>query len=127
MGMFKVRAKVANPFDSELSFEEDFWVDTGALFSNVPEDRLQTIGIKPLSSRNLVLANGQQERRNLGEAMFRLPELNETLTCTVIFGTKDSPYLLGATALENFCVEADPVAQKLKPMLAIMAGFRVFR
>ena len=40
MGMFQVKVRVANPQEPEHAFEELFWVDTGALYSSVPEDRL---------------------------------------------------------------------------------------
>ncbi|OYW06814.1 MAG: hypothetical protein B7X11_00820, partial [Acidobacteria bacterium 37-65-4] len=80
MGMFKVKARVGNPSDPKRFFEEEFWVDTGALHSFVPENRLEEIGIKPLHTRELVLADGQRERRLLGEASFTVPELKETLT-----------------------------------------------
>ena len=43
--------------------------------------------------------------------------------CPVIFATKDFPYLNDATALENFGVEADPTARKLKPVLGIISEF----
>jgi predicted aspartyl protease len=123
MGMFKVRAKIANPANPELSFEESFWVDTGALYSFIPDDRLQAIGLEPLHSRELILADGRRDRRLLGEALFTLFELDETLTCPVIFAPKDSLYLLGATALENFGVEVDPTAKKLKPILGVIGGY----
>jgi len=115
MGMFKVRVVVQNPADPGRSFAEDFWVDTGALYSFVPEDRLEEIGLTPLRTRELVLADGRREQRLLGEALLTVEELGETLTCPVIFGPRGSLYLLGATALENFGVDADPVARRLKP------------
>lgn len=127
MGMFKVQAKVTNPAKPELFFEESFWVDTGSLYSFVPEDRLQAIGIAPLHSRELILADGRHDRRPLGEALFTLPELKETLTNQVIFAPKDSLYLLGAMTLESFGVEADPVSKKLKPILAIIGGYLASR
>jgi hypothetical protein len=43
--MFQVRVKVSNPYDSLRFFEEKFWVDTGALYSYIPEDRLKDIGL----------------------------------------------------------------------------------
>jgi hypothetical protein len=45
------------------------------------------------------------------------------LTCLVIFAPADSLYLLGATALENFGVQADPTTQQLKPISAVIGGF----
>ncbi len=127
MGMFKVHVKVSNPTDPKLFFEEDFWVDTGAFHSFIPEDRLQSIGIKPLHTREFILADGRHDRRLEGEALFTIPDLKETHTCSVIFGPKDSLYLLGATTLENFVVEADPANRVLKPITAIIGGFRVIR
>jgi predicted aspartyl protease len=123
MGMFKVAVKILNPSDPKLFFEEKFWVDTGALYSFVPEDKLQAIGIEPLHSRELILADGRRDRRLLGEALFHIDELNETLTCPVIFAPKGSLFLLGATALENFGVDVDPAAKKLKPILGIIGGY----
>ncbi len=122
MGMFQVLVKVANPEAPERFFEENFWVDTGVLYSFIPQDRLQAIGIRPGHRRELILADGRRERRPLGEALFTLPELGETLTCPVIFAPKNSLYLLGATALETFGVEADPTEEKLRPIPGIIAG-----
>lgn len=124
MGMFQVKVQVANPADPQKSFTEDFWVDTGAaLYSLIPENRLEEIGLRPTKARDLILADGRRDRRRLGEAFLTLPSLNETMTCPVVFGQPGSLYLLGATALENFCVTADPAAQQLKPMAAIIGGF----
>ncbi len=85
------------------------------------------IGIQPRHSRELILADDRRERRPLGEALFILPKLGETLTCPVIFAPKDSLYLLDATALETFGVEADPTEKKLRPILGIIGGFRASR
>jgi hypothetical protein len=123
MGMFQIRVKVSNPTDRSRFFEEDFWVDTGALYSFVPEGRLKEIGIGPLRARDLILADGRRDRRLLGEAVFTIPQLDESLTCPVIFAPADSLYLLGATALENFGVQADPATQQLRPLAAVIGGF----
>src|SRR2546423_2772741 len=105
MGMFQVRVKVSNPLDRSRAFEADFWVDTGALYSFIPETRLQEIGIVPLRTRELILADGRRDRRLLGEAVLAVEKLDEALTCPVIFAPTNSLYLLGATALENFGVQ----------------------
>ena len=41
----------------------------------------------------------------------------------VIFAPAGSLCLLGATALEAFGVDVDPVSKRLKPILAIIGGF----
>ena len=127
MGMFQVKVRVANPADPVQFFEELFWVDTGALYSFVPAKRLEEIGLVPRRARELIMADGRQATMQLGEAPFTIEELGETLTCPVVFGPNDSLYLLGATALEIFGVDADPTARKLKPILAIIGGFLASR
>jgi len=123
MGMFQIRVRVANPAERSRFFEEDFWVDTGALYSFVPEQRLKEIGINPLRTRELILADGRRDRRLLGEAVLTIPQLDESMTCPVIFAPANSLYLLGATALENFGVQADPTTQQLRPISAVIGAF----
>lgn len=122
MGMFKVRAKVANPADPKRFFEEEFWVDTGSTYTFIPEDRLQAIGIEPLQSREVVLANGQRERRLLGSALLTLPDLNETLPSLVMFGSKQSPYIVGRLTLDTFGAEPDPAKRTLAQIPVIIAS-----
>ena len=123
MGMFQVDVIVANPRDPSRSFQEKFRVDTGALYTFIPEDRLSEIGVQSVRARDLILAGGRIERRMLGEAVLTVADLDESLTCPVVFGPAGSLYLLGATALEIFGVEADPTTQQLKPIAAIIGGF----
>ena len=122
MGMFQVAVGVANPNDRSRAFEEKFWVDTGAFYSLIPEDRLAEIGVAPLQTRAVILADGRRDRRLMGEAVLTIHQLGETLTCPVIFGPPGSLFLLGATALEIFAVQADPTNQELKPLAAIIIG-----
>lgn len=120
MGMFQVNVTVANPRSPERSFQEPFWVDTGALYSFAPEDRLQSVGIEPKFTRDFVFADGKKDRRLVGEAAFSIEGSDETITCLVVFGPPGSLFLLGATALDNFGVQADPTTQSLRPITAVM-------
>ena len=70
MGMFQVQVRVAAPADPGRYFDEHLWVDTGALYSFLPEDRLAQIGIEPLRTREVILADGRREHRLFGEARF---------------------------------------------------------
>jgi predicted aspartyl protease len=123
MGMFKQRVTVRNMTLANRSFVDDFWVDTGALYSFVPEDRLVAIGVEPATARSLVLADGRTDRRLLGFCGFEIEGHEGTIPCPVIFAPAGSLLLLGATALENFGVEADPVNKRLNPILAVIGGF----
>jgi len=123
MGMFKKRVKISNIKKPESVFEEEFWVDSGSLYSFVPEDRLEQIGVEPAATRNLILADGRQEKRLLGFCDFQIEGLEGRIPCPVIFAPKGSLFLIGATALENFGVEVDPLQKRLKPILAVIGGF----
>ena len=123
MGMFKKRVKISNIKKPESVFEEEFWVDSGSLYSFVPEDRLEQIGVEPAATRNLILADGRQEKRLLGFCDFQIEGLEGRIPCPVIFAPKGSLLLIGATALENFGVEVDPLQKRLKPILAVIGGF----
>ena len=120
--MFQVTVRVANPRDAQRSLEEPFWVDPGALYACVPEDRLREIGVEPSVSRDFALADGRHDRRLVGEAHFTITGLDETITCLIVFGPPGSLFILGATALENFGVQADPTTQKLRPIPAVIGA-----
>jgi len=123
MGMFKKRVRVSNSKNPKSFFDEEFWIDTGSLYSFVPEDYLQKIGVEPSVPRNLILADGRQETRLLGFCDFQIEGLEGSIPCPVIFAPKGSLFLIGVTALENFGVEVDPIQKRLKPILAVIGGF----
>ena len=118
--MFKVKVTVSNPQANDRAFTEQFWVDTGALYSFAPEDRLSAIGIVPKFTRDFVFADGKKDRRLVGEALFSIEGTDEAITCLVVFGPPESLFLLGATALENFGVQADPTSLTLRPVTAVI-------
>ena len=126
IGIFKQKVRVSNSRKPELFFEQEFWVDTGALYSFVPEDRLEGIGGEPAATRHLVLADGREESRLLGFCDFQIESLEGSIPCPVTFAPKGSLYLLGATALENFGVSADPAHKTLRPILAVIGGSPAF-
>lgn len=120
MALFRKRVRVSNSKDPNQFFEQEFWVDTGALYSFVPEDSLYRIGVEPSVKRNLILADGRKDTRLLGFCDFQVEGLEGSLPCPVIFAHRDSLFLLGATALENFAVEVDLIQKRLKPILAVI-------
>ena len=123
MGMFKQTVRVSNSKEPNRFFKEEFWVDTGALYSFILEDILEKIGVEPSGKRNLILADGRQDTRLLGFCDFQIEGIEGSVPCPVVFAPKGSLLLLGATALENFGVSADPIEKKLKPILAVIGGF----
>ena len=63
------------------------------------------------------------DTRLFGSCDLQIEGLEGGVPCPIIFEPKGSLFLLGATALENFGVQADPVQKTLKPVLAVIGGF----
>jgi predicted aspartyl protease len=119
MGLTFVKVKVANPADPSRAVEEQFLLDSGAVYSLVPRSDLERIGIKPHSRRTFILANGEPVERELGTAIFEYQgQRGDSL---VIFGEPGDSPLLGATTLEGFGYVLDPFRRELKPLPMLLA------
>src|SRR5882724_5018616 len=63
-----VTVRIVNPADSQRYSNVDFLVDSGAIYTFIPKNVLQGIGINPHSRRSFVLANGEKFVRRVGSA-----------------------------------------------------------
>lgn len=113
MGITYLQAKVANPLALKRAFLRKFLVDSGAVYSVVPEVELKKLGIVSEGTQKFILANGEEVEKKIGEAKFFLRE--KSATCKVIFGDQ-GVYLLGVTTLENLGMILDPLSRELKPL-----------
>ena len=68
MGITHVTVRIVNPADSQRYSNVDFLVDSGAIYTFIPKNVLQDIGINPHSRRSFVLANGEKFERRMGTA-----------------------------------------------------------
>jgi predicted aspartyl protease len=127
MGMFKKKVKVTNSKDSSLWFESEFWIDTGALYSFIPENLANQINFEPISTRDVFFADGKTSKCLFGTLNFEIEGFKESIPCPVVIGAMNTPLLLGATTLENFAVEVDPVHKSLIPIQTLIGGFRATR
>jgi clan AA aspartic protease len=119
MGLTFVKVRVANPADPARAVEEQFLVDSGAVYSLVPRPTLEEIGIEPHSRRSFILANGERVEREIGSAIFEYQgQRGDSL---VIFGEQGDSPLLGATTLEGFGLVLDPFRRELKPLPLTLA------
>jgi predicted aspartyl protease len=95
------------------------WVDTGSLYSWMPRDVLERIGIREHGTRRFTLANGEKVDRPIGHVWITVE--NQTTPTIVVFGPEKSQTLLGAYALEGLALAADPVNERLVPVDRINA------
>jgi clan AA aspartic protease len=114
MGLTFVTVRVGNPADGGRAEDVTCLVDSGAVYSLIPETVLQKLGIKPHSSREFILADGQVVGRHLATATFEYE--GRRGDSMVIVGEAGDDPLLGATTLEGFGLVLDPFRRELRPM-----------
>jgi clan AA aspartic protease len=114
MGLTFLTVRVGNPANGHRVEEVNCLVDSGAIYSLIPGRVLRRLGIKPHSTREFVLANGEVIRRRLATATFEYQGKRGD-SMVVVGETGDDP-LLGATTLEGFGLVLDPFRRELRPM-----------
>lgn len=113
MSITYLKAKVSNPLNPKKLLDKKFLVDSGAIYSVLPETDLRQLKIHPEGTQKFLLANGEEIEKKIGEAKFHYRE--RSATSKVIFGDAGI-YLLGVTTLENLGMILDPLSRELKPL-----------
>jgi predicted aspartyl protease len=91
--------------------EERLLVDSGALYTVLPEEDLRRLGIVPHSDEEFELADGATIRRKVGDAFFEYR--GRKGAGPVVFGEKDDSKLLGTLTLEALGFALDPLKRRL--------------
>jgi predicted aspartyl protease len=117
MGIAFLTARVINPERPKKSRECEFLVDSGAVYSVVPQSILIKLGIKSTSFEEFILANGEVLRKPIGNAYFEYGD--EIRAAPVVFGD-EGVFLLGATTIEALGMILDPIRRELKPLPMVL-------
>ena len=120
MGTFSIELEIGNPAREEFETVQAM-VDTGAIYTMLPEDVLDRLGIPRLETDVFELADDSLVEYWIGSAAVRIQ--GRTLPVPVVFSRPDNTPLLGATTLEIFRLVADPVNEQLIPAPRIRARF----
>lgn len=118
MGTFRVGIEVGNPSREEFVAVEAL-VDTGAIYTMLPEDLLDRLGVPRLETDIFELADDSLVEYWIGSASVRIQE--RTLPVPVVFARPDNTPLLGATTLEILRFIINPMEQRLVPSPPIKA------
>ncbi|KKS47314.1 hypothetical protein A3J20_06065 [Candidatus Gottesmanbacteria bacterium RIFCSPLOWO2_02_FULL_42_29] len=113
MAITHINAVIKNPVIPGKSMIRRFLVDSGAVYSVMPESDLKKLGIKPTDKQGFSLANGEVIEKEVGNALFKYK--GKIRSSPVVFGNKNI-YLLGAVTLESLGVILDPINRELKPL-----------
>ena len=121
MGYVRVKVKVRNPQRRGHEADVELLADTGAIYSFIPSNVLESIKIERRSVRKMRVADGRVIERHLGIAEIEVK--GETAHSNVIFGEDEDASVLGVTALEELGLQVDPLTGELKPMeLLLLSG-----
>lgn len=122
MGMTYALLKVKQNYGKKEFIEVKFLVDSGAVYSLVPERRLKKIGLKPHGEMKFILADGTEISRKVGDAYFEWK--GEGGAAPVIFGEEGDEPILGALTLESLGLVLNPFKRELNPMRMMLAKIK---
>ena len=117
MSTFSYPVEIAD-LDERYSGEIEALVDTGASYTVLPGQFLRDLGVEPIGTRRLLLADGSRVDMDYGRAWATID--GEREVTIVFFGRDNGPALLGAYTLEGLALAVDPSEERLVPAAMIM-------
>ena len=118
MGVFDWPVRL-DSMDGQQSLEIEAMVDTGASYTIVPAHLLKDLGVSPIDTIRLVLADGRPVEYDIGEALATVN--GRSIPTLVVFGEDNARALLGAYTLEGLRLAVDPANRNLVPATAAWA------
>lgn len=92
----------------------DAVVDTGAYYTYLSGELVDSLFVAPTGRRRFGLADGSIIERPIGDVFIRIAGEVHSTIC--ILGDLETETLLGAVTLEEFSLAADPVNERLLPV-----------
>ena len=111
MGLTHLKIRLRNPTKPSKYKEIPFLIDSGALYTVIPQKYLDQLGIKRDSKREFILADGRVIERDMGGGIFEYS--GRRAHAPVTFGEKGDLPVIGVTALESLGFGLDPLKRRL--------------
>ena len=118
MGVFGVELEVGNTAGDQYVAVQAL-VDTGAIYTMLPEDLLDRLEVKRLQSDVFEIADDSLVEYWIGSTMVRLQ--GRELPVPVVFARVGNTPLVGATTLQILRLVVDPVTERLVPAAPVRA------
>lgn len=118
MGITYVLGTVTGSTGKQARLE--FLVDSGAVYSLLPNDIWHTIELSPLRRERFRLADGTPVERDVAECRITLPQ-GEGTTPVILGEPGDDQPLLGVVTLEVLGLVFNPFSRTLHPMRMLLA------
>jgi clan AA aspartic protease len=125
MGMTYVHAKAGRPDGRGRRIDVRFLVDTGAVYTVLPETIWRPLKLKSQRELEFTLADGTTITRQVSECRFTIE--GQSATSPVVLGEAGDSPLLGAVTLETIGMMVNPLSRELLPMRLMLARIGVGR
>jgi clan AA aspartic protease len=116
MGITYIEGQVKGPRGKPADVK--FLVDSGAIYTLLPETVWKAIGLKPKRKMSFTLADGTPVNRSVSEVYIKLSQ-GEAHT-PVILGQENDQALLGVVTLEILGLVFNPFNRTLHPMRMLL-------
>jgi predicted aspartyl protease len=114
MGVTYVHARLNRPERRGRPLAVRFLVDSGAIYSVLPENVWHALRLKPERAVEFTLADGTPIERGVSECRFEIRAY--TATSPVVLGLANDEALLGAVTLETLGLMLNPLTREILPM-----------
>jgi clan AA aspartic protease len=117
MGFTFIKVRVYN-FDLSMWEDIEVLVNSGAIYTSIPRNILEKLGLKPIAKQKLRLFSAEVVEHDIGGVVVEYE--GRKAIVPVIFGESGDIPVLSVTALESLGYQLDPVTKKLKPVELLM-------
>lgn len=122
MGLTYIKADLSAHPSAKKTKMVRFLVDSGAVYSVLPEKVWKSLGLKPLREVEFTLADGSTISRAVSECNFVIHSRQGT--SPVVLGAAEDAPLLGMVTLEVLGLMINPLSRELLPMQLVLARVR---
>ncbi|MBI1908985.1 MAG: retroviral-like aspartic protease family protein [Deltaproteobacteria bacterium] len=119
MGLTHIKARLFSNPPSRKTKNIQFLVDSGAVYSVLPEKVWRSLGLKPMREVEFTLADGTVISRSISECSFKVQ--GKKGTSPVVLGASEDAALLGMVTLEVLGLMINPLSRELLPMKLVLA------
>ncbi|MBI4516783.1 MAG: aspartyl protease [Deltaproteobacteria bacterium] len=114
MGITYLHAQLRRPDGRGQSYDLRLLVDSGAIYSVLPEKIWRALRLRPVRKVEFTLADGTAIERGVSECRFEIRE--HCATSPVVLGEGHDGALLGAVTLETLGLMLNPLTREVLPM-----------
>jgi predicted aspartyl protease len=119
--MTYVAGTVRRPESRGRAVRVRFIVDSGAVYSVLPESMWRRLRLQPRRRAQFSLADGSLIERGVSRCTFEIAGMSET-SPVVLGGPRDAP-LLGMVTLETLGLMLNPLTRELLPLKLVLSCF----